>query len=113
MTGVAPSGGAIDPIAAAITLTMLVLVAATIAVAAGVRPFRRRRHGATGRRTDAATAGGAGVATVTSLEGSLVNAVISGEISAAQYRRVMERLAAREDQRDRLSVPTDPEPPDR
>ncbi|MBM2616308.1 hypothetical protein JIG36_12150 [Actinoplanes sp. LDG1-06] len=41
------------------------------------------------------------------LEGVLVAELISGEITATQYRRLVEGLAVRDDDRNPLSVPPD------
>ncbi|MBO3744179.1 hypothetical protein [Actinoplanes flavus] len=42
----------------------------------------------------------------TTLEGALVAQLISGEISARQYRRAVAKLAARDDQRQPVRPPT-------
>ncbi|WP_127508031.1 hypothetical protein [Actinoplanes solisilvae] len=68
---------------------------------------RRRRRGAPDARPAAATR-----VKPESLEGVLVAQLIAGEITPVQYRRSLEGLAARDDDRNPLCVPPDLGPAD-
>ncbi|MCU7729442.1 hypothetical protein ODJ79_37485 [Actinoplanes sp. KI2] len=57
------------------------------------------------RDPDPATAGESEAAPPASLEGVLVAQMMAGEITVGQYRRAVERLAARDDERHPLTVP--------
>jgi hypothetical protein len=58
-------------------------------------------------RTDAdgELSGSTGASPPTTLEGALVAELLSAEISASQYRHAVARLAARDDERNPVSVP--------
>ncbi|MEU4428753.1 hypothetical protein AB0F81_49775 [Actinoplanes sp. NPDC024001] len=51
-----------------------------------------------------------GKAAPTTLEGALVAQLISGEITQAQYRIAVARLAKRDDERNPMTVPKDDRP---
>jgi hypothetical protein len=78
---------------------VLYLLVATTAVGWAVRPLLRPRPAA------ADPAGKRETAAPESLEGVLVAQMMAGEITRGQYRRAVEGLAARDDERHPMAIP--------
>jgi hypothetical protein len=100
----------LTPTGAALVLIFLITAGLLTMCILGIWPSGGDRSNvAPGRPEEHADVGDA-EPVATSLEGALVRQVRAGEISRRQYGRAMERIAARDDERDPLAVP--PAPPD-
>jgi hypothetical protein len=93
-------------------LVLLLLVVGLLGVCvASVWPGSRGSPGPAGRtirsKTDPRSPATTSSSKPESLEGVLVSQLAAGEITSRQYLRTMESLAAREDERNPMSVPSD------
>jgi len=94
------------PIAILVVISVMCILAGLF-VPDLIEKARRRPHGTVDAKPVAAPLG-----KPDSLEGVLVAQLVRGEITPTQYRRSVEGLAARDDDRNPLSVPPDLGPAD-
>ena len=81
---------------------VLFLLLSTVAIGWALLPLLRQQTPAS------APAGESRTAAPESLEGVLVAQMMAGEITRDQYRRAVEGLAARDDDRHPMAIPPDP-----